>query len=87
MEAWNFNQLEAKGAFEAALEVDPACARCWWGVAYALGPGANRRVFTYIHIPLTPYMPYTPYVLGPGANRRVFTYIHIFATGKACAFC
>lgn len=45
MEAWNFNQPEAKSAFELALEVDPACSRCWWGIAYALGPGANRHVF------------------------------------------
>ena len=45
VEAWNFNQWEAKGAFEAALLLDPACSRCWWGVAYALGPGANRFAF------------------------------------------
>ena len=42
MEAWNFNQIEAQRAFDAALKVDPACSRCWWGIAYALGPGANR---------------------------------------------
>ena len=42
VEAWNFNQIEAQRAFSAALVADPACSRCWWGMAYALGPGANR---------------------------------------------
>lgn len=42
IQSWNFNQFEAEAAFMAALELDPACSRCWWGVAYALGPGANR---------------------------------------------
>jgi len=42
VEAWNFNQIEAQRAFSAALVADPACSRCWWGTAYALGPGANR---------------------------------------------
>jgi hypothetical protein len=42
VQAWNFNQHEAHAAFSLAAAEDPACARCWWGVAYALGPGANR---------------------------------------------
>lgn len=42
VEAWNFNQIEAQRAFAAAVEADPSCSRCWWGMAYALGPGANR---------------------------------------------
>jgi hypothetical protein len=42
VQAWNFNQHEAHAAFSLAAAEDPACARCWWGVTYALGPGANR---------------------------------------------
>lgn len=42
MEEWNFNQLEAHAAFTAAAAEDSTCSRCWWGVAYSLGPGANR---------------------------------------------
>lgn len=42
MEEWNFNQLEAHAAFSAAAAEDPTCSRCWWGISYALGPGANR---------------------------------------------
>ena len=42
VQAWNFNQHEAHAAFSLAAAEDPACSRCWWGVAYALGPGANR---------------------------------------------
>lgn len=38
----NFNQAEALHAFELAAEADPSAAMPHWGVAYALGPGANR---------------------------------------------
>lgn len=38
----NFNQAEALRAFELAAEADPAAAMPHWGMAYALGPGANR---------------------------------------------
>lgn len=41
---WNFNQPEALRAFELAAEADPSAAMPHWGVAYALGPGANRDV-------------------------------------------
>jgi hypothetical protein len=42
VQAWNFNQHEAHAAFLLAADEDPTCSRCWWGVAYALGPGVNR---------------------------------------------
>lgn len=41
---WNFNQAEALRAFELASEADPVAAMPHWGIAYALGPGANRDV-------------------------------------------
>ena len=39
---WNFNQAEARLAFELAAQADPTAAMPHWGIAYALGPGANR---------------------------------------------
>jgi hypothetical protein len=44
VEEWNFNQRGANAAFKAALQFDRNCSRCWWGIAYSLGPGANRDV-------------------------------------------
>jgi len=36
-----FNHAEAITAFEAALALDPQCAMCSWGIAYAYGPNIN----------------------------------------------
>ncbi len=36
-----FNHDEALRSFERAAELDPACAMCRWGMAYALGPNIN----------------------------------------------
>ncbi|DBA72834.1 TPA: hypothetical protein ACH3X2_010219 [Trebouxia sp. C0005] len=41
---WNFNQAEALRAFKLASEADPTAAMPYWGITYALGPGANRDV-------------------------------------------
>ncbi len=38
---WNFNHGEAINAFKAAQAADPACAMCYWGEAFALGPNIN----------------------------------------------
>jgi tetratricopeptide (TPR) repeat protein len=38
---WGFNPAEAARSFTAATEVDPACALCWWGLAWSLGPNIN----------------------------------------------
>ena len=37
----NFNHLEAIRAFRQAQKLDPACAMCLWGEAFALGPNIN----------------------------------------------
>ncbi|MDQ1925206.1 hypothetical protein RBA40_33355, partial [Massilia sp. CCM 9206] len=37
LQAYAFNEAEAVRAFKAALEEDPDCAMCAWGVAYQLG--------------------------------------------------
>ncbi len=39
--AFAFNHAEAQRAFRAAQARDPACAMCFWGEAYVLGPNIN----------------------------------------------
>ena len=39
--AYAFNHDEARRSFERAIELDPACALCYWGIAYAVGPNIN----------------------------------------------
>lgn len=39
--AWGFNHAEAQRAFQKAQRLDPACAMCYWGEAYVLGPNIN----------------------------------------------
>jgi tetratricopeptide (TPR) repeat protein len=36
-----FNHGEAVRAFSEGTRLDPRCAMCWWGIAYALGPHVN----------------------------------------------
>ena len=38
---FGFNHAEAIRSFTHAAELDPSCAICWWGVAYAYGPHVN----------------------------------------------
>jgi tetratricopeptide (TPR) repeat protein len=38
---YGFNHWEAIQAFREAQKIDPACAMCYWGEAYALGPNIN----------------------------------------------
>lgn len=42
--AYGFNHAEAVRSFQAATEVDPDCAMCHWGLAYALGPNINAEM-------------------------------------------
>src|SRR6266516_3604377 len=38
---YGFNHAEAIRAFARAAELDPTCAMCYWGIAYAYGPHVN----------------------------------------------
>jgi hypothetical protein len=42
MLTYGFNHAEAVRSFRAAQAADPACAMCFWGEAYALGPNINK---------------------------------------------
>ena len=39
--AYAFNAAEAIASFTEATRLDPGCAMCYWGIAYALGPNVN----------------------------------------------
>ncbi len=39
-----FNHEEAIRSYEFALALDPACAMCWWGIAFAAGPNINAAM-------------------------------------------
>jgi len=39
-----FNHAEAVRAFKEAQRLDPACAMCFWGEAFALGPNINASM-------------------------------------------
>ena len=38
---FGFNHAEAIRSFREGARLDPGCAMCWWGVAFALGPNIN----------------------------------------------
>ena len=38
---YGFNHAEAIRAFRKAQDLDPQCAMCYWGEAFALGPNIN----------------------------------------------
>lgn len=40
---WAFDEVEAVRAFQMAQSIDPACALCFWGEAWARGPTINLR--------------------------------------------
>jgi tetratricopeptide (TPR) repeat protein len=42
--SYAFNHAEAIRSFRQAASLDPGCAMCYWGVAYALGPNINAPI-------------------------------------------
>lgn len=42
--SYAFNHGEAIRAFRQAAAIDPDCAMCFWGVAFALGPNINAPI-------------------------------------------
>ena len=42
--SYAFNHAEAIRSFKQAAALDPDCAMCYWGVAYALGPNINAPI-------------------------------------------
>jgi tetratricopeptide (TPR) repeat protein len=46
-----FNHAEARRAFQAAQDLDPDCAMCYWGEALVLGPNINAPMMPAAVIP------------------------------------
>ena len=42
--SYAFNHGEAIRAFKQAIALDPSCAMCFWGVAFAVGPNINAPI-------------------------------------------
>jgi tetratricopeptide (TPR) repeat protein len=42
---FGFNHAEAVRSFREAARLDPECAMCYWGIAFALGPNINMPMF------------------------------------------
>ena len=42
--AYGFNHAEAIRAVRQAAALDPSCAMCYWGIAFALGPNINAPI-------------------------------------------
>jgi tetratricopeptide (TPR) repeat protein len=42
--SYAFNHAEAIRSFEQAAALDPDCAMCYWGIAFALGPNINAPI-------------------------------------------
>src|SRR4028119_131677 len=40
---WAFDEVEAIRAFQQAQRLDPSCALCFWGEAWARGPTINLQ--------------------------------------------
>ena len=41
---YGFNHAEAIRSFREAVRLDPECAMCYWGIAFALGPNINMSM-------------------------------------------
>lgn len=44
--SYGFNHAEALSSFRYATRLDPDCAMCYWGIAFALGPNINAPMDT-----------------------------------------
>jgi tetratricopeptide (TPR) repeat protein len=42
--SYAFNHAEAIRSFRQATALDPTCAMCYWGIAFALGPNINAPI-------------------------------------------
>ena len=42
--AYGFNHAEAARSFREAIQLDPDCTMCHWGLAYVLGPNINAKM-------------------------------------------
>ncbi|HEX5005043.1 MAG TPA: hypothetical protein VFV65_06990 [Gemmatimonadales bacterium] len=77
-----FNHAEAIRSFEAALAIDPNCAMCWWGIAFALGPNINAPMDSAAGVAAWDAIQAASRLAG-GASPREQAYIRALATRYA----
>jgi len=75
---YGFNHEAAIHQYEHALEVDPNCAMCYWGIAYALGPNINAPMDAHAIRPAWQAVQKAQ-ELAPQVSEREQAYIHAIA--------
>lgn len=75
---FGFNHEAAIHSFEEALKLDPECAMCYWGIAYALGPNINAPMDNAV-VPDAYAATQKALELAPQANEAEQAYIEALA--------
>jgi tetratricopeptide (TPR) repeat protein len=68
--AWGFNHDEARRAFRKAQQLDPQCAMCFWGEAWALGPNINSPMDPKANAPAVAAMANAKRLAAPTTPRE-----------------
>jgi tetratricopeptide (TPR) repeat protein len=76
---YGFNHFEAVRSFSEAVNLDPMCAMCYWGVALALGPHINAPMFPEAVAPAYEALQ-RALELAPAASEVEQAYIEALAT-------
>ncbi len=77
--AYGFNHAEAARSFREAIQLDPDCAMCHWGLAYVLGPNINAKMEDDA-IPEAYAAIQKAVALGKNSNKAEQAYINALAT-------
>ncbi len=75
---YGFNHEAAIHQYEHALAVDPNCAMCYWGIAYALGPNINAPMDALAVAPALEAVQ-KALALAPQVSEREQAYINAIA--------
>jgi tetratricopeptide (TPR) repeat protein len=76
---FGFNHAEAIRSYRDAIKLDPNCAMCYWGIAYALGPNINA-VMEPAAVPEAWAALQQALALAPNASEAEQAYIEALAT-------
>lgn len=76
--AYGFNHEEAASSFRRAVELDPECAMCHWGIALVLGPNINAAMEPENHPEIRRALD-RALELAPRASAREQAYIQALA--------
>src|SRR5438034_4829113 len=73
---FGFNHAEAIRAFTEAARLDPTCAMCFWGIAYAHGPHVNAGMDSASGVAA-----YAAAQKAQSLARRIHPRVHVRAMG------